>query len=122
MNDMYEYLSPWYIPFVNAPLGIWPMSKFEEGVETFAECNGIKLRGVHDDSKYNRKNLSRYIKNGLINNGLINNKPVAMLIGVNSELDNTEVIQPNGDSWVQSNFSKHWVTITEMTVDENKTI
>ncbi len=39
-------------------------------------------------------------------------------IGVNSELDNTEVIQPNGDSWVQSNFSKHWVTITEMTVDE----
>ena len=53
-------------------------------METFAECNGIKLRGVYDDSKYNRKNVSRYIKNGLINN-----KPVAMLIGVNSELDNT---------------------------------
>lgn len=88
MNDMYEYLSPWYIPFANVPLGIWPMSKFEEGVETFAECNGIKLRGVHDDSKYNRKNVSRYIKNGLINN-----KPVAMLIGANSELDNTEVVQ-----------------------------
>lgn len=43
-----------------------------------------------------------------------------MLIGFNFDMKNIEVTQPYGNSWVQSSFGTHWVTITEMQVDEIK--
>lgn len=115
MIDMYEYLSPWYIPFINQPLGIWPMSKFRKGVENFAKDKGVVLDGVYDDSEYNKENVVRYITRGLQNDA-----PVAMLIGFNYDMENIKVTQPNGYSWIQSSFKTHWVTITEMEIDTIK--
>lgn len=57
MNDMYEYLSPYYIPFTEQPLGIWPMSKFKNKVEEFAEDRGVTLNGIYDESEYNKDNV-----------------------------------------------------------------
>lgn len=129
MYDLYKYLSPYYIPFKNFPLGIWPMSKFIRGVEKFARSRNVSLKGqgveklavcrsalhnsVNEDSKFSRNNIADFIKNGLIRNS-----PVAMLIGFNNNLKNIEVQQPNGYSFVQRSFATHWVTVTEIKEDK----
>ena len=115
MNDMYDYLSPFYIPFTSVALGIWPMSKFEGGVEKFSKSKGVAFNGVHDNSRFNKKNITNYIINGLEADA-----PVAMLIGFNGDFKNIDVQQPNGHKWTQSSFDKHWVVITEIKVDDIK--
>lgn len=113
MNDMYEFLKPFRIPFTNVPLGIWPMGRFEKAVEEFSRVRGVDFSGVRNTSGFTKENVIDYIESGLKQDA-----PVAMLIGFNNKLNNIEVVRPNGTSWVQSSFKTHWVVITELTTDE----
>lgn len=113
MNEMYEFLKPFHIPFTEIPLGIWPMSRFEKAVEKFAKAKGVSFNGVYDSSRFTKENAIRYIENGLKKDA-----PVAMLIGFNDKLNDIEVMQPNGEIWVQSSFETHWVVITELRTDD----
>ena len=45
MYVMYDYLSPYYIPAADVPLGICPMGEFEKGVEKYAKAKGVKFYG-----------------------------------------------------------------------------
>ena len=113
MNEMYEFLKPFRIPFTEIPLGIWPMGRFEKAVEKFAKEKGTAFNGVRDFSHFTRENVINYIENGLKKDA-----PVAMLIGFNNRLNDIEVMQPNGHSWIQSSFETHWVVITELKTDD----
>lgn len=113
MNDMYSYLKPFRIPSTEIPLGIWPMSRFENKVEKFASDRGVSISGVRDNSRFTKENVIDYIEEGLENDA-----PVAMLIGFNDDMKNIQVTQPNGAYWTQTTFSFHWVVITELKTDE----
>lgn len=113
MNEVYEFLKPFRIPFTEIPLGIWPMGRFEKAVEKFAKAKGVAFNGVRDFSRFTKENVIDYIESGLKKGA-----PVAMLIGFNNKLDDIEVVQPNGHSWRQSSFATHWVVITELKTDD----
>lgn len=73
----------------------------------------LSFSGVCDSSRFTKENAIRYIENGLKKDA-----PVAMLIGFNNKLNDIEVMQPNGEIWVQSSFETHWVVITELRTDD----
>lgn len=110
MNKVYNYVTPYSIFGVS--LGVWPLSKFENGVTNYAKDHEIELKGIHKNGAFNKNNTSDYIRTALDNN-----LPVAMLIAINSKLRNIEVTLPNGNNWIQNSFERHWVTITEIKTD-----
>lgn len=115
MNTVYKYLTPYKIPFTEQPLGIWPLSKLEKGMKKYAKSCGVELKPVHKHAAYNKKNATKYIISGLKKD-----LPVALLLGENHRFDGNKVIQPNGESWNQETFTRHWMTITQITIDRIK--
>lgn len=109
MKDMYEFVTPKHIG--NMPLGVWPISMMENGVKLFAADRGISLSGIRNHKAFNKENVTNYIKEGLEKNS-----PVAMLIGTN-KIENVTIHNFDGNSWTQG-ISLHWVTITELEIDE----
>ncbi len=105
MKEMYRYVAPRHIG--GWPLGIWPISMVQKGVEAFARDRGIHLEAVRSPAPFDKRNVIGYIKRGLESDS-----PVAMLIGANA-LEGVEISYFNGYSYSQR-ISMHWVTITEM--------
>lgn len=110
MKEMYKYVTPRH--FGDKPLGVWPVSLLENGVEKFAKEKGVKLHAVKKFNSFNRENIIDYIKEGLEKD-----LPVAMLIGTGGSSDVT-ITKPNGDELTGNSFKLHWVTITELEIDE----
>ena len=114
MEDMYGYVTPRHISSI--PLGVWPIGMVESGVEAFARARNIELNAVRSYMSFNRENITEYIKEGLKKD-----LPVAMLIGAR-KLQDITVTRFGGGAWKQD-ISMHWVTITELKIDEiNDTI
>lgn len=114
MNDIYEYLAPYEIPFTSVPLGIWPVSKFARGVKKFANEQGLKIESVSLGSKAGKKEIVRYLIKALKSN-----LPVAMLIGYNTKMNGIKVIRPDNRYFIQPSMKLHWVTITEIHINKN---
>jgi len=111
MEDMYEYVTPRHIK--SQPLGVWPIGMMEDGIEKFARDRDVELHAV---SKYlysfTRETIIDYIKEGLEKDS-----PVAMLIGTGGS-NNVTITEPDGSEISGNSFKLHWVTITELEVDE----
>ena len=112
MKEMFKYVTPRH--FGDQPLGVWPVSLLENGVEKFAKEKGVKLHAVKKLKSFNRENIIDYIKEGLEKD-----LPVAMLIGTGGSSDVT-ITKPNGDEFTGNSFKLHWVTITELEIDESQ--
>ncbi|MFW6678930.1 hypothetical protein ACOAOT_14860 [Lacrimispora sp. AGF001] len=112
MKEMFKYVTPRH--FGDQPLGVWPVSLLENGVEKFAKDKGVKLHAVKKFKSFNRENIIDYIKEGLEKD-----LPVAMLIGTGGSSDVT-ITKPNGDEFTGNSFKLHWVTITELEIDESQ--
>ncbi|WP_143322417.1 N-acetylmuramoyl-L-alanine amidase family protein [Clostridium sp. HBUAS56010] len=110
MEEMFEYVTPHHIK--SQPLGVWPISVMEDGVEKFASDKEIELHAVRREGYYNRENIINYITEGLEKDS-----PVAMLIGTSGSSDVT-IIEPDGSKYPGNSFKLHWVTITELEIDE----
>ncbi|WP_143322422.1 hypothetical protein [Clostridium sp. HBUAS56010] len=67
---------------------------------------------VRREDPYNGKNIINYITEGLEKDS-----PVAMLIGTSGSSDVT-IIEPDGSKYPGNSFELHWVTITELEIDE----
>ncbi|MBD5087790.1 MAG: VWA domain-containing protein [Clostridiales bacterium] len=113
MNEVYEYLSPGYIPCTEIPTGIWSIYSVGNAVEKFGDKHGVDIHPIYDSSWFTKENTMNYIASGLNSDA-----PVAMLIGMNSHLRNIEVKHLYNDSYMQSTFEYHWVTITKMRIDD----
>lgn len=113
MKDMYEYITPRHIGGIS--FGVWPVSMMQKGVEAFAADRGVNLWGVWSSGSFDREHVTEYIKNALQKN-----LPVAMLVGANI-LPDIRITRSNQSGWRQ-NISMHWMTATELYVDENEKI
>ena len=89
--------------------------KSDATLNLLPENSIVRFNGIHDNSKFNKKNIINYITKGLKADA-----PVAMLIGINHKMKDIKVQQPKGEVWIQSSFAAHWVVITELTVDKIK--
>jgi hypothetical protein len=126
MNNVYNYVRPMEIVYIDSmdiygnphftvagTIGVWPMSLFVKDVETYADSCGVQLNAVYKSGAFNKTNTTEYIVEGLKKN-----IPVAMFIALNEQLKNIKVTSPDGSSWIQESFARHWVTITEIKIDE----
>lgn len=113
MNEVYEYLSPLYIPFTEQPLGIWSIETVGSAVEKFGKKHGVDIHPVYDFSWYTAKDKMKYIADGLNSDA-----PVAMLIGQNPYMRDIEVKYLYNYSYIQDTFEYHWVTVTEIKIDD----
>ena len=111
MKEMYQYVTPFHIGEI--PLGVWPIERMAKGVERYARSRGVKLGAVRHHGLFNRKNVIQYIADGLENDS-----PVAMLVGL-SRLRKAKVTYYDGRR-IMEKMSLHWVTITELSVNERK--
>lgn len=112
MKEMYKYVTPRHIG--KQPLGVWPVSLLEEGVEEFASDKGIELHAVKKHDSFTRENIIDYIQEGLEKDS-----PIAMLIGEGGS-SNVTITNPDGSVSSGNSFKLHWVTITELEIDETK--
>lgn len=120
MNQIYEWVRPWKVPFVNRnrpvwrnfgwTLGVWPMGRLIRGVERYAKMHGLRLKGKKTGSGRPMEELV-----GFIRESLERDCPVAMLIGRNPRYEQEMVTRPDGYGWRQTQFSMHWVVVTELT-------
>lgn len=134
-NEKYKALYPYetydktdFVPFMTTmcdyvkirnlfgiALGVWPASRLTDGIIEYAKTRSVTLSKVTDySSLFNLQNVSTYIKNGLEKD-----LPVAMLISLNSKLNNIVYTYPDGATR-RNSFERHWVTITELEIDEIK--
>lgn len=96
MNEVFEYLPTKKLPFINKnanpfkvgpvefgwTLGIWPLNSFVSGFEKYGKSKGVDLKAVYaNPSRFTKENAIKYIKEGLSKD-----KPVALLIGLNSQV------------------------------------
>lgn len=110
MEEMYEYVTPRNIK--NEPIGVWPISVMKNGVKRFATDKGIEINAVRGNNSFNRETVVEYIKEGLEQDS-----PVAMLMGMSGS-NSVSITYPNGAVAGNNSFSLHWVTITELEIDE----
>ena len=110
MKEMYEYVRPYQIGSV--PLGVWPLGRLADGVERFAWDRGVRLYPVWQDREFNRENVIQYI-----GEGLERNLPVAMLVGTN-RLCQVPILYEGGRI-SREDIYLHWVTITELCLEDN---
>gem|GEM_PF-1747329 len=125
MYNVYSFVIPMEIVYIDyidqsgkphfsvaGTIGVWPMSLFVSNVEAYADACGVSLNPVYKNGQFNKENATEYIIDGLGKN-----IPVAMFIALNDRLNNTEAFYPDGTPSIQ-NFERHWVTITEIKIDE----
>ncbi|MFW6678933.1 N-acetylmuramoyl-L-alanine amidase family protein [Lacrimispora sp. AGF001] len=110
MKEMYEYVTPHHIG--EKTFGVWPVSVLVDGIERFASDKGVELNAVKKYDYFTRENIIDYIKEGLEKDS-----PVAMLIGAGGSR-NVTITYPNDDEADGNSFKLHWVTITELELDE----
>lgn len=108
MKALYGYVAPWHIG--RFPLGIWPVSRLARGMERYARDRGVALRAVWRDWSFGRRNVLRYVTEGLEKD-----RPVAMLVGTHP-LRQVEVVYPGRGSYAED-ISLHWVTVTGLKAD-----
>ena len=84
-------------------------------MKKYAKSYGVELKPVHKKASYNKKNTTDYIVSGLEKD-----LPVALLLGQNSKFDGHKVTMPDGYSWPQKSFARHWMTITAIKIDNIK--
>lgn len=109
MKEMYEYIPPFHLGEI--PLGVWPVERLARGMKRFSASRGVRIRPVWCRRIFNRRNMIRYIADGL--NG---DCPVAMLVGM-GRLKKSAVTYYDGRV-VMENMKLHWVTVTELKVNE----
>lgn len=117
MNEMYNYINPLRIPFLSEDtppfkgfgwsFGVWPAGRLIRGMKRFAKTAGIFLVSV--TYRKNREAAEHFIETALLKNC-----PVALLIGTAMGLKDVSVYYPNGSSFIQSDFTRHWVTVTAL--------
>lgn len=110
MKEMYDFVTPRHIG--KKTLGVWPVSVLADGIERFASNKGVELNAVNKFDSFTRDNIIEYIKEGLEKDS-----PVAMLIGAGGS-DNVTITYPNGRKDQDNSFVLHWVTITELEINE----
>lgn len=110
MKEMYEFVTPRHIG--KKTLGVWPVSVLADGIERFASNKGVELNAVRKYDSFTRDNIIEYIKEGLEKDS-----PVAMLIGAGGS-SNVTITYPNGRKDTGTSFVLHWVTITELEINE----
>ena len=120
MNQLYEWVKPWKVPFVKKDrpvwrtfgwtFGVWPMGRLIRGVERYANMRGLRLAGKKIGSRRPMEELVEFIRESLERDC-----PVAMLIGRNPRYEREAVTRPDGSGWRQTHFSMHWVVVTELT-------
>lgn len=111
MKEMYRYVEPFHMG--GLPLGVWPVERMAKGVERYARSRGVRLGAVWYHGFFNRKNVIRYIADGLERDS-----PVAMLVGL-GRLRKAWVSYHDGRKTMEK-MSLHWVTVTEMSVNERE--
>lgn len=113
MKDVYGYVRPYHIGRI--PLGIWPVGRLARGMERFAKDRGVRLQAVRRQWAFNRRNVIRYMTEGLERN-----LPIAMLVGPH-KLRQVDVRDPGGESR-KEDISLHWVTATGLIMDPDRDI
>lgn len=123
MMELYDWVKPWKVPFVqrNRPpwksfgwgFGVWPPYWFARGVKQFARSRGICMEDRRISSRCSMEELT-----GFIRDNLERDCPVAMLIGRRPRYERELVERPDGHKWMQTHFSMHWVVITMLKMRE----
>ncbi|WP_143322419.1 hypothetical protein [Clostridium sp. HBUAS56010] len=83
-----------------------------DGVEKYASDKGVELHAMKGSVLFTRENIIDYITEGLEKDS-----PVAMLIGTSGRSD-VIITNPDGSESPDNSFKLHWVTITELEIDE----
>ena len=96
----------------SVPLGVWPLGRLADGVERFAWDRGVRLYPVWQDREFNRENVIQYI-----GEGLERNLPVAMVVGTN-RLCQVPILYEGGRI-SREDIYLHWVTVTELCLEDN---
>ena len=96
------------------PVGIWGIKHISKGATAYAEAKEVDLQPKISYKFFTAKNAADYIVEGLEDN-----KPVAMLIGINFRLQEVEIFGLDGAESISS-INTHWVTITEIEIDNIK--
>lgn len=125
MNQIYEWVKPWKLPFVNKnrpvwktfgwTFGVWPIGLLIRGVERYAKMRGLRLTGKKMSSRRPMEELE-----GFIRESLGRDCPVALLIGRMPRYERELVTRPDGFCWRQTHFAMHWVVVTELTKMDEK--
>ena len=111
MKERYRYVKPFHIGEI--PLGVWPVERMANGVKRYARSRGVKLSAVWHHGFFNRKNVIRYIAEGLGKDS-----PVAMLVGL-GRLRKARVTYCDGRNAMEK-MSLHLVTVTELRIHERE--
>lgn len=124
MEEVCRFVSPLRIPFVRedaAPFhgfgwsfGVWPAGRFIRGMVRYARSRGRNWRPV----LYRRRREAAGV---FIERALKADVPVALLIGNAAGLRDIRVEYPDGTSYLQKTFSRHWVVITAMKREAGRT-
>lgn len=117
MNQVYRYVSPLRVPLLpeDTPpyrgfgwsAGVWPAGRLMRGFKRLGRSRGLRWRAV----PYQR---GRGTAADFIRQAVEQDCPVALLIGTGTALKNIPVVYPWGASFVQTDFSKHWVVVTAL--------
>lgn len=73
---------------------------------------GISLEAVWSSEEFDKDDVTKYIREGLSSDS-----PVAMLYGFSNQ--KVKLHHPNPDLPEDQVYDKHWVTITQMTINES---
>jgi hypothetical protein len=129
MLDVYQYVSPIKVPFVDKntnpivignfsfgwTFGIWSTKSLAKRFIEFTRSRGVDLEAVYCTGKGDKESIRNFIKEGLITNN-----PVLLLIGFRPKLANCKIISPQR-IWTH-HCNRHWVTITELREDQSSEI
>lgn len=130
MNIMYKYVNPNEVPVLNVisdirkddirfgkmripgTTGVWPLSKFANGVVKYADKMGVELEA----NIYENNDISLEDAVNKIKESLKSDSPVALFNGFDAVP--MKYVDPKTDKTLNTNFALHWVTITS--IIENK--
>lgn len=115
MNKVYKYLTPLNVAVIKKSFGIWTANQVKNGMKKYAKDCGVKVKAVREGLKYNKEDATNYIISALEKD-----LPVAILLRNNKRFDGNKVTQPNGETWNQTTFAMHWMTITAIKIDNIK--
>ncbi len=112
MQEIYHYIMP--IHLGNLSIGIPTLSNFRKKVYAYTNQRQIELNHYIFNQAWTLDNTYYYIESALTRN-----KPVILLNTYNPKLKSVEYTT-NDDRHCCANFDKHWLTITELKLNEKQ--
>lgn len=109
MNDLYPFVKPAKLPFINAGAGVPFMKWYGNGVENYAKSRGVNLTANWVTNIKGFKSVVKYIKEGLLREC-----PVAFVNWLNPKLKKVLWESPVNKKQIYQDFQFHWVTITAL--------